>query len=368
MDNARKSRRSQNALLSGTLFIKNSFERGSFTMDDSHFSRSTHGYSRRDFLHLAAAAGGAALIGHPLLSFAQAKRRISIATGGMGGVYFVIGGGMASILTKYAGVEATAEVTSASVDNCKLLGAKKTDMGLVIADTGYDAYKGEGNFKGKPAPLRVLTVVYPHMNHIVTLEGKGIKKVSDLKGKRVSTGAPGSGTEVVAFRILEAGGISHEKDIKKDRLGASESGGALKDGKIDAYFWSGGVPTSSVLDVSASPGVKMILIPHDDLVEKMNAKYGPIYYKTVIPKNVYTGVEIDTPVSGVGNLLMCHQDMDEQLAYTVVKTIFDYVNDLIAIHKEAANITLKNGASSTFVPYHKGAARFFKEKGFTVLL
>ncbi|MCX5832126.1 MAG: TAXI family TRAP transporter solute-binding subunit [Deltaproteobacteria bacterium] len=320
---------------------------------------------RRDFLTLTSAAAGTILLGNPLSLFALEKKRISIATGGMGGVYFVIGGGIASILTKYAGVEAAAEVTAASVDNCKLLGAKKSDIAMVIADTGYDAYKGSGNFK-LPIPLRTLCVLYPHMNHIVTIDGKGIKKVADLKGKRVSTGAPGSGTEVIAFRILEAAGISHEKDIKKDRLGASESSGALKDGKIDAYFWSGGVPTSSVLDIAASPGVNIYLIPHDDLVGKMTAKYGPIYYKSVIPKKIYTGIEVDTPVSAVSNLLMCHQDMDEQLAYDVVNTIFGHLKELVAIHKEAQNIIMKDNGSNKFVPFHKGAQKFFKEKGINV--
>jgi TRAP transporter TAXI family solute receptor len=322
--------------------------------------------ARRDFLKLTAALAGVSLATNPLKGFAQTKKRISVATGGMGGVYFVIGGGIASILTKYANVEAAAEVTAASVDNCKLLGVKKSDIALVIADTGYDAFKGQGHFKGKVIPVRTLCTLYPHMNHVVTVEGKGIKKVADLKGKRVSTGAPGSGTEVIAFRILEAAGLNHEKDIKKDRLGASESAGALKDGKIDAYVWSGGVPTASVLDLAASPGTKMVLVPHDDLVDKMNAKYGPIYYKSVIPKKVYTGIEVDTPVSAVSNLLMCHQDMDEQLAYNVLATIFGHMNELIAIHKEANKIVLKDNALNKFVPYHKGAQKYFKEKGINV--
>ena len=320
---------------------------------------------RRDFIKLAAGLGGIILLSGPVPAFGQARRRVSIATGGTGGVYFVMGGGIASLLTKYAGVEATAEVTAASVDNCKLLGARETDMALVIADTGYDAYKGQAVFR-KPIPIRTLAVLYPHMNQVVTLDGKGIRKVSDLKGKRVSTGAPGSGTEVIAIRILEAAGLNPDKDIKKDRLGASESAGALKDGKIDAYFWSGGVPTSSVLDLAATPGVKMALVPHADLVDRMNARYGPIYYKAVVLKKVYPGVAVDTPVSAVGNLLMCHQDMDEQLAYNTVRTIFDHLGELAVVHKEANNINLKDGAANKFVPYHKGAARFFKEKGLTV--
>jgi len=321
---------------------------------------------RRDFLKLTGVLGGTMLLGNTGKVFAQAKKRISIATGGMGGVYFVIGGGIASILSKYAGVEAAAEVTAASVDNCKLIAAKKSDLGLIMGDTGYDAFKGLGNFKGRPLPLRTVTVLYPNLMHVVALEGKGIKKVADLKGKRVSTGAPGSGTEVKALRVLEAAGVNHEKDMRKDRLGASESAGALKDGKIDAYFWDGGVPTSSVLDLAASPGVKMVLIPHEDLIPKMVEKYGPVYYQTIIPKKLYTGVDVDTNVAGVGNLLMCHQDMDEKLVYDITKNIFDRLKELAAIHKEALNINLKDGSGNKAVPYHKGAAKFFKEKGFTV--
>jgi len=326
------------------------------------------GIKRRDFLKLTSAVGGAMLLGSAGKVFAQSKKRISIATGGMGGVYFVIGGGIASILTKYAGVEAAAEVTAASVDNCKLIAAKKSDLGLIMGDTGYDALKGGGIFKGRALPIRVLTVLYPNLTHVVTLEGNGVKKVADLKGKRVSTGAPGSGTEVIALRVLEAAGLDPNKDIKKDRLGASESAGALKDGKIDAYVWSGGVPTASVLDLAASPGVKISLIGHDDLIPKMTGKYGPIYYKSVIPKKVYTGMTQDTGVSTVANMIVCHKDMDTQLAYNVLKGIFDHLKELAAIHKEALHITLQDGASSKSIPYHAGAQKFFKEKGFNVLV
>ncbi|MCX8022997.1 MAG: TAXI family TRAP transporter solute-binding subunit [Syntrophorhabdaceae bacterium] len=321
---------------------------------------------RRDFLKVVAAMAGVTVSAKPLTLFGQQKKRISIATGGMGGVYFVMGGGIATILTKHANLEAAAEVTAASVDNCKLIAAKKADLGFVMGDTGYDAFKGTGNFKGKPLPIRTLTVLYPNLTHVVTLEGKNIKKVSDIKGKRVSTGAPGSGTEVIALRVLEAAGINHERDIKKDRLGVSESAGALKDGKIDAFFWSGGLPTSAILDLASSPGVKIYIIPHDDLIPKMTEKYGPIYYKSVMPKKVYTGMETDVAVSTVGNILICHQDMDEKLGYDIVKTIFEHLPELAAIHKEALNINLKDGGSNKAVPYHTGAARYFKEKGIIV--
>lgn len=186
-------------------------------------------------------------------AWAQKSVRLSIATGGTGGVYYPMGGGMASIISKYIPyAEATAEVTTASVDNCLLVGIGKADLALVMADTGLDAFQGKAKFKER-IPLRTLAVLYPNNMHIVTVEGKGIEKVADLKGKRVSTGAPGSGTEVKALRILEAYGLNPEKDMKRDKLGASESAGALKDRKIDAYFWDGGLPTASVTDLGATP-------------------------------------------------------------------------------------------------------------------
>lgn len=319
------------------------------------------GIGRREFLKISAAVGGAVLLNQAPWLYAQDKKRISVATGGMGGVYFVLGGGIASVLTKYAGVEATAEVTAASVDNCKLVGAKKADLAFSMNDVAYDAFKGQGNFKSALA-LRTLCVTYPNIMHVVTTESTGIRKVADLKGRRVSTGAPGSGTEVKALRTLEAAGLNHEKDVKKDRLGAAESAGAMKDGKIDAYFWDGGVPTSSVMDLAASPGIKMVLIPHEDLIAPMSAKYGPVYYKSTIPKGVYTGIDYDTPVCGVANIIICHEAMDETLAYQITKVIFERQPELVAIHKEATNLTLENGASNKALPYHKGAATYFKEK------
>ncbi|MEI6154340.1 MAG: TAXI family TRAP transporter solute-binding subunit [Deltaproteobacteria bacterium] len=321
--------------------------------------------NRRDFLKLTGIAGAAVLLSNPADVFAQAKKRISIATGGMGGVYFVMGGAIASVLTKYAGVEAAAEVTAASVDNCKLVNAKKSDLGIVMADVGYDAYKGVGNFKNKPIPIRALGILYANLMHIVVPEGK-IKNVTDLKGKRVSTGAPGSGTEVKALRVLEAYGLNPDKDIKRERLGASESAGALKDGKVDAYFWDGGVPTSSVLDISATPGMTIRLLAHDDAIPKMVAKHGPVYYKSVIPKKIYSGVDYDVPVAAVGNLLIAHQDLDENMVYNILKAMFDHQKDLVAVHKEAIHITLQNMTSGSPIPYHKGAQKYYKEKGINV--
>jgi len=295
---------------------------------------------------------------------AQSKDvRLSIATGGTGGVYYPIGGGMANILSKYIPyAEATAEVTAASVDNCLLVGAKKADMALIMADTGWDAFQGMSKFKEK-LPIMTLAVLYINNMHLVTVEGKGIEKMTDLKGKRVSTGAPGSGTEVKCLRVIEAYGLNPDKDMTRDRLGASESAGALKDGKIDAYFWDGGLPTASVTDLGATPGIKLKLIAHGDAIPKMNEKYGPLYFKGVIPAKTYPGQNQDVSIARVSNLLICNKDMKEKVAYDIVKTLFDHKPELVAVHKMAEELALEPQVDGSPLPFHPGAAKYFKEKG-----
>ena len=299
--------------------------------------------------------------------WAQKPVRLSVATGGTGGVYYPMGGGMASILSKYIPyVEATAEVTTASVDNCLLVDRGKADLALIMADVGWDAYQGRGKFKEK-IPLRTVAVLYPNNMHIVTLEGKGIEKVTDLKGKRVSTGAPGSGTEVKALRVLEAYGLDPNKDMSRDKLGASESAGALKDRKIDAYFWDGGLPTASVTDLGATPGIKIKLIGHGEAVSKMREKYGPIYIKWNIPAKTYPGQEEEVPIAVVWNILVCHEKMKGDLAYDIVRNLFDHKPELVAVHREARFLSLEtqpSGASP--IPFHPGVIRYFREKGLKI--
>jgi hypothetical protein len=274
-----------------------------------------------------------------------------------------MGGGMANILSKYIPyLEATAEVTTASVDNCRLVSAGKADLAFIMADTGWDAYMGREKFKEK-IPLRTIAVLYPNNMHIVTVEGTGIEKVSDLKGKRVSTGAPGSGTEIKGLRILEAYGLDPDKDMKRDKLGVAESAGALKDRKIDAFFWDGGLPTAAVTDLGATPGIKIKLISHADAVPKMREKYGPLYVKGIIPAKTYPGQTADVPMAVVWNLLVCHEKMKGDVAYDIVKTIFDHKPELIASHKDARYLSLEPQAGGSPIPLHPGAIRYFTEKG-----
>jgi len=299
---------------------------------------------------------------------AQAQStQISVVTGGTGGVYYPMGGGLANILTKtLPNMQATAEVTGGSVDNLKAIGAGKADVGFSMVDAGMDALNGAGKFTAK-LPVRTLAVIYPNIMHVVTTEGSGIAKVADMKGKRVSTGSPGSATEVMALRVLEAAGLDPDKDVKRERLGASESVSAAKDGKVDAFFWVGGLPTAAITDLAATPNSRMKLIDHADLVEKMNAKYGKLYASTVIGKAVYPGGTADNQASSVWNVLVVNETMPEQLAYDITKTIFDKREDLIAVHKEAANIKLENQSlTNAGIPFHPGALKYFAEKGVKV--
>jgi uncharacterized protein len=299
------------------------------------------------------------------LTRAQNTVRLSIATGGTGGIYYPVGSGIAGLLSKYASnVNATAEVTSASVDNCLLLNKGKVDLGLAVADIAWDAYEGKGKGFREKVPIRTLAAVYPIFVHLVTLENRGIEKVTDLKGKTVSTGAPGGWTEFTAMRILESVRLSADKDVTRSRLGVSESNAALKEKKIDAYFWGGGIPTASVTDLAVIPGMKMKLIPLGDIVPIMRDKYGPIYVKGSIPAGTYPGQDIDIPVLLVWNLLLCHENMKEDLAYRIVKTIFEHQPELAAIQREARFLTPESQAGGgSPIPYHPGALRYFAERG-----
>src|SRR5262245_25798393 len=250
---------------------------------------------------------------------AQQAKQLSIATGGTGGIYYPLAGGFGTILAKeIPGITATAEVTGGSIDNMKLIGAGNADIAFTQVDTAVDAYNGRDKFT-KKLPVRALVVMYPNLMQIVTLDGNGITKFEDLKGKRISTGAPGSGTEIFALRLIEAAGLHKDKDMTRERLSAAESGNALKDKKIDAFMFVAGVPTSAITDVAASPGVKMLMLDHDFLVEKIKAKYGPVYASAVVPKTGYPNLDRDSKVAAVWNIMSVTESFPEELAYQLTK-------------------------------------------------
>jgi TRAP transporter TAXI family solute receptor len=301
-----------------------------------------------------------------LASGALAAQAISIGTGGTGGVYYPLGGGIANVLSKYlpGDIQATAEVTGGSVDNLKLIGSAQSEVGFSMADAALDALNGEDKFKGNKVPLKTLMVLYPNRMHVVTVEGTGINTITDLKGKRLSTGSPGSATEVMAFRVIEAAGLDKDKDMRRERLSVAESVNALKDRKIDAFFWVGGLPTAGVTDLGATPGLKIKMIDHADVVDKMNAKYGNLYSKDIIKAGTYPGQDKDNAIAVVWNILVTGDRLSDEMAYNIVKTIFEHMPELVAVHREAQSIVIeKQLQENSPVPFHPGAAKYFKEKG-----
>ena len=311
-------------------------------------------------LSVALAAAGTAL--------AQDRLNIRIGTGGNGGVYYPMGAGLAKILSKYVpGMQATAEVTGGSNGNLKLIGTGKADVGFSMADAGWNAVNGLEVFKDGKIPVRTLAVLYPNRMHTVTVEGTGIDRIADLRGKRVSTGDANGATRTMAWRVLEAAGIDRNKDLRRENLGVAASVSALKDRKIDAFFWVGGVPTAAVTDLATASGTKIRILDHAEFIETMNRKYGPLYVQDTIPAKAYPGLDRPVQVASVWNILVAHRNLPDAVAYSIVKTLFDRKADMIAVHREAQNIEYEfqtNYASP--IPFHPGAIRYFAEKGIQI--
>ncbi|MCC5812408.1 MAG: TAXI family TRAP transporter solute-binding subunit [Ectothiorhodospiraceae bacterium] len=291
-----------------------------------------------------------------------AQERLSIATGGTGGVYYPIGGGLAELINRHIdGYSAVAEVTGASVENMGLIFRGDSDLALVLADTAYQAYNGTGAFEGRQIEnTRALASVYPNAVQLVTLAGSGVESLQDLKGKRVSVGAPGSGTELNARALLEANGLSYD-DIRVQRLNFNETADALRDGDIDAGFWSVGPPTSSILNLATTRDIRLISFT-DEEIEKA-AEVEPVFAPYTLRAGMYDGVDEEVQTISIPNVLVVNSDMDEELAYQITKVMFERVEDLIAIHPAANDTTVDFSLTSTPVPLHPGAIRYYEEIG-----
>ncbi|MBV9791971.1 MAG: TAXI family TRAP transporter solute-binding subunit [Chloroflexi bacterium] len=320
---------------------------------------------------LASPAGGAVGYQEPCTPEAASSeapptpRRLVVGTGGTGGVFYPYGGGIARILTeRLADTEATAEVTGGSVDNMKLIQAGDADLGLSTVDSAYDALQGQASYEstGK-VPACTLAVLYPSFLHVIALESSGINSIADMKGKRVSVGSAGSSTEDAADRLIEAGGLNPQSDITRDNLSVAESVAAMKDQKIDAFFWIGGLPTSAVTDLVATPGLTVKFLPTAELVPQLSEKYGPVYTNFALPGGTYAGFDADIPGIGINNILFVNANMNEQLAYDILKTLFDNLEEVKGIHPEAQKLSLEAAVKGSSIPFHPGAIRFFQEKG-----
>lgn len=306
----------------------------------------------------------------PGAAVAGEKLSFSIVTGGTGGVWYPLGGAIGAVIGKHVpNTDATSEATTAAIDNLKLLTAGKA--GMAFAYDFHAGWANEGKMikeLGKKQPVRVVLGFYEQPLHIATKEGTGIRSLMDLKGKRVSTGAPNSGTEEQADYVLKAMGIDWNKDIRREKLGASPSVAALKDGKIDAFFWSGAVPTSSIIDLSSTPGLKMVLLPvagaDADKIMKANPA---VFHKTAFHKGEYSALDADVETIAITAVLNAMDTFPAETLYQIVSAIFANTKDLSAVWKDATALTpAKSIAQMTpdAIQYlHPGALRFFKEKG-----
>jgi TRAP transporter TAXI family solute receptor len=311
----------------------------------------------------------ALLVPAAALAAAGDKLSFSIVTGGTGGVWYPLGGAIGSVIGKNVpNTEATSEATTAAIDNLKLLAANRAGMAFAYDYHAVQANEGKIPALGKPQPVRVVLSFYEQPLHVVTKDGTGIKSVLDIKGKRVSVGAPNSGTEEQADYVLKALGIDWNKDLKREKLGASESVAALRDGKIDAFFWSGGVPTAAIIDLASTPGLKMVLLPIAGETADRIMKANPaVFHKTKFEKGEYAGLDKDVETIGITAVLNAMESFPEEKVYQIVSAIFANKTEISAVWKDATKLTpeksVKQISPEAQAFLHPGAKRFFKEKG-----
>jgi TRAP transporter TAXI family solute receptor len=288
--------------------------------------------------------------------------RLSIATGNTTGVYYSLGGAYAeAIAAQSAGkLKATAAETSASLQNIQQLVAGTHQVAFSLADTAADAADGKESFDS-PQPIAALARLYPNYTQVVARTDSGINSITDMRGKRVSTGAPNSGTEVIAHRMIQATGLDPAKDIAGQRTELGKSVEAMKDGSIDAMFWSGGLPTSGITDLFTSQRGNVKLLDVTSTLDKLK-EINPIYERGVIPAATYQSPS-DVPTVVVPNLLLVNEDMDGNTACVLTKALFEHKADLVKVNKAAQDISLDTARQTDPVPLHPGAKKALDELG-----
>jgi uncharacterized protein len=291
--------------------------------------------------------------------------RLSIATGGTGGVFYPYGGGLARVLSaKAKGVQATAEVTGGSVDNVKLVHKGDADIGFSTVDSAADALAGAGSYADTgPQKIAALATLYDSFVHVVARGDAGIATIADLKGKRLSVGSAGSSTEAIADRILAAAGIDPASGVTRDNLSVAESAGALKDGKIDAFFWVGGLPTSAISDLTVSGAPAVVFLATGELLPALEAKHPGMYRAATLPQKTYAGMTSDVAGLGVANVLFVSADMKPETVTAILSTVFDNLDSVKAIHPDAQSLSLAGAAAKTALPLHPAAQAFYAARG-----
>jgi TRAP transporter TAXI family solute receptor len=289
---------------------------------------------------------------------------IGIGTGGTGGIYYPYGGGVAEIWSKYVpGIQAVAEVTGASVENVKLADKGETVIGEVMGDVADAGYNGLDKFKGKKHDILSMAVMYPNLLQVVTLKNSGITNIEQIKGKRISSGSPGSGTNFMAEAVLKAVGIPLDS-FKDSRLSFTETANALRDGTIDVGFWSVGPGTSSILDLATTHDIVIIPITPEQTQKVLAAN--DTYASVDLAGGVYRGVDTPVPTIGVWNVMICQKSLAEDMVYKLVAALYEHNDYLRKIHPSAAYTTPENAVKYSPIPLHPGTVKYLKEKGIAV--
>jgi len=294
----------------------------------------------------------------------EARRDISIGTGGTGGVYYPYGGGLAEIWSQHVpGVRAVAEVTGASVENVRLAHKGETVIGEIMGDVAHQAYHGQGQFQDNPQEILALAVMYPNIMQVVAHRGSAVNSLSQLEGQTVSIGAPGSGTAFMSNLVLEAVGIT-EDSIRRRRLSFVENANALKDRTIDVGIWCVAPPTSSIMDLATTHRIKIIPFTPDEQ-KRVTERYS-FYSAYNLPAGTYRGMDEPVPTISVWNVIICTADLAEDLVHDLIKVLFEQNDYMQNIHPFARFTTPENTVRHAPIPLHPGTIKYLREAGFTI--
>lgn len=289
---------------------------------------------------------------------------ISIATGGPAGTYYPLGGAMAKIFNEnIEGVTANAQATGASTENIGLVSKGETEIAFVQNDITHYAYTATESFEGqaKMENIRGMAMLYPELVQVIATESSGIKSVEDLKGKKVAIGAPGSGVEANTRQVLAAHGMTYDDLGKADFLSFNEAADQLKNKQIDAAFLTAGLPTSAVTEVAQTSNIVIVPINKDKIAQL--AKDYPFYTEVVIPAGTYSGQDSDVTTAAVMAMLVVPEKLDEDLVYNLTKSLFEQRQVIIDTHTRGNDIQLDTALNGMPIEVHKGAQRYYNEKG-----
>ncbi len=285
--------------------------------------------------------------------------RIAIATGNSTGVYYVLGGGIAGLISDETPIRATAAETGASVQNIEQLVNGDFHIAFSLADTASDAVEGVASFE-EPQPVLALGRIHTNYTQVIVRNDAGIESIADMEGATISTGSPGSGTEVIANRLLESAGLSAD-DIDAQRLELGQTVDGIKDGTIDGFFWSGGLPTAAVTDLLSTNAGDVTFLDVTPQLEAMQ-EINPVYAEGVIPADTY-GLDADVSTIVVPNVLLVRDDFPANDACAITRLIWTNIDELTTIHPAAAEFDPTLAVETGPIPLHPGAIAALESLG-----